>query len=180
MRLLDVNEGWVAAFLAGANHVWAREALWNEYPADLGATAFSTFWPRVPVGTTDLARDMHEWPHGAVAGEQVGAGRSSTVLVVRGEVDPPLPRHRVLLVAPGADGALRRTPTATCLPGGPPGRRSPATSIPDGARRVRRRPADGVRDEGRYVAIQEPSTGPRFGLDHADASRLRRGAVGVG
>ena len=96
VRLVEVNEAWVAAFLVGANHEWAREALWNEYPADLGATAFSTFWQRVPTTTTDIDRDIHEWlrelhpaqPHRCegVVDRAAGEGRGR----------PPLSGYRAL------------------------------------------------------------------------------------
>ncbi len=166
VRLVEVNEGWVAAFLVGANYEWDREALWNEYPADLGATAFSTFWQRIPAGTTDLASDIHEWRLGSSLRSHVGAGGSSTVLLVRGEVVRRVPGIEFFLVTPAADGRLVEAD------GGIPAAR---TTWPSFAGALDAATLfvgfdvdpDVVRSEHRYVAIQEPVTGPRFGFDPA-------------
>ncbi len=166
VRLVEVNEGWVAAFLVGANHEWAREALWNEYPADLGATAFSTFWQRVPAGTTDLDSDVHTWPLDSTLRSHIGGSGSSTVLLVRGEVVRRFPGIELFLVAPGDDGRLVEAD------GSIPVERTawPSFTGTLDASTVFVGFAvdpDVVRDEGRYVAIQEPITGPRFGFDPA-------------
>jgi hypothetical protein len=164
VRLLAVNEAWIAAFHAGANHEWAREALWNEYPADLGATAFSTFWPRVPAGTTDLAKDMHEWRRDESLADQVGSAGSSTVLLIRGDLIRRHPDAELLMVTPSADGALVAADGSL-----PPERTTwPAfTGRLDAQTIVVGFDVDPqqVWDERRYIGIQEPVTGPRFGLD---------------
>jgi hypothetical protein len=164
VRLLAVNEAWLAAFLAGANHEWAREALWNEYPADLGATAFSTFWPRVPAGTSDLAKEMHEWRPEESLADQVGSAGSSTVLLVRGDLIRRHPDAEFLMVTPAADG------TVVAADGSLPPERTtwPAfTGHLDAQTIVVGFDVDPqlVWDEQRLIGIQEPVTGPRFGLD---------------
>jgi hypothetical protein len=164
VRLVAVNESWIAAFLAGANHEWAREALWNEYPADVGATSFSHFWPRVPA-TADLADDLHDWlPLSSNLADHVGGEGASTVLVVRGDLIHRYPDTQFLLVMPAADGSL--------LDGDdnlPPERTTwPAFASTLDARTVfvgfdvdpQR-----ILDEGMYVSIEQPVGGPRFGLD---------------
>jgi hypothetical protein len=166
VRLLEVNEGWIAAFLAGANHEWAREALWNEYPADLGATAFSHFWPRIPPETPDLARDMHEWGLLESLAEQVGTAGSSTVLLVRGDLVRRYPDVEFLLVTPDAGGAL--LDENDNIP-------AERTTWPAFAGKLDVRTVfvgfdvdpEIIRSEGRYIGIQEPVAGPRFGLDVA-------------
>jgi hypothetical protein len=168
VRLVEANEGWVAAFLVGANHQWAREALWNEYPADLAATAFSTFWPHVPAGVADLDADVHEWPAGSALRSHVGSGGSSTVLLVRGEVVRRFRGLELFLVTPLDDGGLVEAD------GSIPQERTtwPAfTGTLDAATVFAGFEVDArvVREEGRYVAIQEPVTGPRFGFDVAGA-----------
>lgn len=166
VRLLAVNEDWIAAFHAGANHEWARTALWNEYPADLGATAFSYFWPRVPAAP-DLATDMHEWlPIGTSLADHVGGDGSSTVLLIRGDVISRYPDTQFMLVTPAADGSLVDADGNL-----PPDR----TTWPAFTGRLDAQTAfvgfdidpSVVRREGMYVGLEEPVTGPRFGLDTA-------------
>jgi hypothetical protein len=176
VRLVEVNEGWVAAFLVGANHEWAREALWNEYPADLGATAFSTFWQRVPAGTADLDSDIHEWRSDTSLRSHIGGTGTSTVLLVRGEVVRRFPGIELFLVTPGGDGRLVEAD------GSIPAER---TTWPSFAGTLDASTIfvgfdvdpDVVRNEGRYVAIQEPVTGPRFGFDPAGTTYHRAPAT---
>ncbi len=166
VRLVEVNEGWVAAFLVGANHQWAHEALWNEYPADLAATAFSTFWQRIPAGTGDLDADLHDWREGSSLRSHVGGAESSTVLLVRGEVVRRFPGLELFLVTPRADGGLVEADGSI-----PDGR----ITWPSFAGTLDPRTvfvgfdvdAADVRAEQRHVAVQEPVTGPRFGFDVA-------------
>ena len=167
VRLLEVNESWVAAFLVGANHEWAREALWNEYPADLGATSFSSFWDRIPAGTPDIAEDIHLWTRRSTLASHVGAEGGSTVLLVRGDVVRRYPDTEMFLVTPGADGKPL-DPDGT-IP-------EERITWPAFSGHLDRETifvgfdvdATDIRDEGRYIAIQEPEAGPRFGLDSAD------------
>jgi hypothetical protein len=166
VRLVEMNEGWVAAFLVGANYEWEREALWNEYPADLGATAFSTFWPRVPEGATDLDLDIHEWTNRSTLPSHIGAAGSSTVLLVRGDLIRRFPGTEFFLVTPDTRGVLVE-PDGT-IPASRTTWPSFAGTLDGATVFVGFDVApDIVRDEGRYVAIQEPTIGPRFGLDTA-------------
>ena len=166
VRLVEVNEAWIAAFLAGANHHWARVALWNEYPADLGATSFSHFWPRVPVAP-DLAADMHAWrPLTTSLADHVGGEGSSTVLLVRGDVIRRYPDTQFLLVTPAPDGTLvdddgNLPPERTTWPAFA-GQLDAETVFVgfDVDSKV-------VVGDGMYVGIEQPVTGPQFGLDSA-------------
>ncbi|MET0661794.1 MAG: hypothetical protein ABWZ42_01555 [Ilumatobacteraceae bacterium] len=175
VRLVEVNEAWIAAFLAGANHHWARVALWNEYPADLGATSFSHFWPRVPA-IPDLAEDMHEWrPLSTSLADHVGGEGSSTVLLVRGDVIRRYPDTQFMLVTPAADGSVVDDDGNL-----PPER----TTWPAFAGQLDAETvfvgfdvdSHEVLDDGMYVGIEQPVTGPLFGLDSAaDATKTDYG-----
>jgi hypothetical protein len=172
VRLLAANEGWIAAFLAGANHEWAREALWNEYPADLGATAFSHFWPRVPPAA-DLTEDMAGWlPLTTALADHVGGAGASTVLLVRGDLIRRHPETQFMLVTPAADGSL--LDAHGDLP-------ADRTLWPAFSGRLDSQTVfvgfdvdpQAVWDAGMYVSIEEPVTGPRFGLDSEEDGDYR-------
>lgn len=166
VRLLAVNEAWIAAFCAGANHEWIREALWNEYPADPRSTAFSAFWPRLPPGTPDLASDLHTWVPvtGSGLADHVGAAGSSTVLLVRGDLVRRYPETEFMLVEPAGDGSVLDEQ------GNLPRER---TTWPDFRGRLDADTVfvgfdvdpDVVLSDGYYLGLQEPVVGPRFGLD---------------
>jgi hypothetical protein len=167
VRLVEVNEAWIAAFHAGANHEWDREALWNEYPADLGATSFSHFWPRIPAGP-DLTHDLHEWlPLTTTSlADHVGGAGSSTVLLVRGDLIRRYPDTQFMLVTPASDGSLLDAD------GNLPANRTtwPAFTGQLDAQTVFVGfdvDPQAVRNKGMYVSIEEPVTGPSFGLDTA-------------
>jgi hypothetical protein len=166
VRLVEVNESWIAAFLSGANFEWEREALWNEYPADLGVTSFSHFWPRVPAAP-DLSHDMHEWvPLSTSLADHVGSDGSSTVLLVRGDLIRRYPDTQFMLVAPAPDGSLvdanGNLPADRVTWPAFTGQLDAQTVFVgfDIDRGV-------VWGDGMYVGLEEPITGPSFGLDTA-------------
>lgn len=166
VTLLAVNEPWVAAFLAGANHEWSREAVYRRLPTDPRATAFASFFPRAE--GTDLARGLRDWGSEERLGDAVGGSGSSTVLVVRGEVIERYPGTEFLLVSPRSDGSVLD-------PGGtlPDSRVTwPSfVALLDGETALVGFDVDPsvVLAEKRLLGLQEPTTGPRFGLDDASA-----------
>jgi hypothetical protein len=44
VTLLETNQRFIEAYLAGVNHEFARELLWREYPTDQRGTPFRQFW----------------------------------------------------------------------------------------------------------------------------------------
>lgn len=171
VRMLAVNESAVAALLVGANHEWAREALWHEFPADLGATAFSTFWQATVADRSDLDGDIHTWPPASRLAEHIGGTGSATVLLVRGDVIRRYPACQFLLVEPTADGLIL---DGDELPRERVTRPTFASTL-DASTVVVGFDVDPdiVLDGGWYLGLEEPMTGPRFGLDVADGTEFR-------
>lgn len=57
IMLVQVNQCFIDAFMAGANHEMNRELLWRAFPTDLRGTPFQRFWrPRA-----DDMEPMHLW-----------------------------------------------------------------------------------------------------------------------
>jgi hypothetical protein len=164
VRLLEVNEGFVAGFLVGANHEWAREALWAEFPASLGATAFARFWENLDAGARDLVRDIHDWPDASALGDDVGGSGTSTVVLVRGDLVRRYPSVAFMLLEPlGGEPPVEDDGTIPAdritLPS--------FRTLLDANTVVVGFPVkpEVVLGEGWYVCLEEPFTQPRAGLD---------------
>jgi hypothetical protein len=67
IMLVQVNQYFIDALMAGANYEMNRELLWRGFPTDLRGTPFQRFWGRVRVKSPtqiDLLDDMepmHQW-----------------------------------------------------------------------------------------------------------------------
>ena len=67
IMLVQVNQFFIDAVMAGANFEMNRELLWRGFPTDLRGTPFQRFWGRVGLnaeGQLDLLNDMqpmHKW-----------------------------------------------------------------------------------------------------------------------
>jgi hypothetical protein len=165
VRLLEVNERFVEAFMVGANHEWAREALWAEFPASLEATAFSRFWESLDTAGRDIEPDIHDWMPTEPLGHHVGRAGTSTVVLVRGDLVRRYPSVAITLLMPLdgepplVDGAI---PAEHVV--GPSFR-----SLLDDATVVVGFPRDpGEVLGGWYVCLEEPFTQPRAGLDEPE------------
>ncbi|MEM7373631.1 MAG: hypothetical protein AAF587_33720 [Bacteroidota bacterium] len=55
VTVLEPNQAFIEAYLAGANHEMARELLWREYPTDQRGSYFRQFWDK-----SDSVEDMPE------------------------------------------------------------------------------------------------------------------------
>ncbi len=163
VRLLEVNERFVAGFLAGANHEWAREALWAEFPASLAATAFSRFWENLDPAARDIT-DIHDWK--GELGDDVGDAGTSTVVLVRGDLIRRYPSVAFMLLSPldgeppVEDGSILADHIT--LPS--------FRTLLDASTVVVGFPVDpeDVLGKGWYVCLEEPFTQPRAGLDEPE------------
>ncbi|ROO87572.1 hypothetical protein EDD29_5185 [Actinocorallia herbida] len=99
LGLLEVNEPFVEAFLAGLNHELGREFLWREYPARPGATWARRFWDTGPGGPADIP-PIGTWaPATSLGGHRPEeAGGAGLVLLFKGALPRRYPDLRVYAV----------------------------------------------------------------------------------
>jgi hypothetical protein len=184
VALLNADDDFVAAFLAGANHELARELVWREFPTLPSFTFFHRFWDSGPGGADDI-EEISGWTDPRLGGNLTGlsAGELSVVLV-RADLLRRYPDAHIYLIRGVWDGdAVVPDDTVYSEPilQGALDRRTVFYGYPIKASALRGDRAGDDRTEetaGWYVAIEEPATGPRFGLDIAaeDGSDLSRGA----
>ncbi len=183
--LLDADDAYVSAVLAGANHELAREFLWREYPASTSATYLHRFWDTGPAGPDDIA-DIATWSGPRLAGQVSGVTASAlSVFVVRGELLRRYPDARVYAVrALWVDGGPEVTAgeeVAEVVLFGALDASTRFYGLPkdlETLRGNRSNPSRTAESAGWFVAIEEAATSPRFGLDAAagDGIDLRRPA----
>jgi hypothetical protein len=104
VTLLETNQPFIEAYMAGLNHEFARELLWREYPTDQRGSCFRQFWdvsvyldPN-PSPTAEAQKEklrdippLHRWSRTSKLGdhdhrEVGGAKEDEVVLTVRGEL----------------------------------------------------------------------------------------------
>jgi hypothetical protein len=109
LGLLEPNQAFIEAFMAGVNHEMAREFLWREYPARLDGTWFQRFWDTGRGGGNDIAV-IRGWDRASGLGSNrpddvPGAG---LVLLLKGLLPRRYPDLRVYATqATWVDGARR-------------------------------------------------------------------------
>ena len=117
VTLLTPDRRFVAAFLAGANHEFARELLWRELPADRRGSCFVRFWPSdPPAGSGEIAA----WPASASLADCAPGSAAGCALVVRGELLRRFP-GTIVAAVPGRWGlpeSMWEWPTAVPLADG--------------------------------------------------------------
>jgi hypothetical protein len=167
VRLLSVNDAFVAAFLVGANHEMSRELAFREYPADLSATFFHRFWESLD-GENDI-ESIHKWPSTTPLRDAVlNARGSSTSVLLKGALVRRYPNLVVYLAR------------ATNDAGGKTGYDLTNATPPSFFGKLGRdvvffgfeRPVEEVRgdrahggDPGYWVVLEEPAVEPRFGVE---------------
>lgn len=87
LTLMEPNQRFLEAYMAGLNHAIAGELLWREYPTDLRGTYFRVFWDTKDAldqqDRVDI-RSMDQWTN--QLGSQFEVPPETLVLVVRGEL----------------------------------------------------------------------------------------------
>lgn len=103
ITLLETNQRFIEAYMAGLNHEFARELLWREYPTDQRGSYFRQFWDVSGYLNKDgLSADalreklrdippLHRWSRSSELGDhdhrqQGGTKKEEIVLVIRGEL----------------------------------------------------------------------------------------------
>ncbi|MCA1577966.1 MAG: hypothetical protein LC794_11475 [Acidobacteria bacterium] len=87
ITLMEPNQRFIEAYLAGLNDAMASELLWREYPTDLRGTYFRVFWDtKDALGGQDRMdiKPMDQWTN--QLGNQLVIPPETLVLVVRGEL----------------------------------------------------------------------------------------------
>lgn len=97
VAVLQNNQSFVEAVLAGMNHEMARELLWREYPSDQRGSYFRQFWSvsdNIPFNPVNPAaekearldiKNMHQWTL-SLGNNSMRSTPGNVVLVVRGEL----------------------------------------------------------------------------------------------
>ncbi|MDR3679520.1 MAG: hypothetical protein P4L41_06100 [Flavipsychrobacter sp.] len=123
VTILETNTRFIESYMAGLNHEFARELLWQEYPTDQRGSYFRRFWDINDTvnltGTTDFMYDidpMHKWGtyfSGQVLGQNNYTTRHTSnpaylVLLIRGDLLKKYPN--ALIYAQKADPAFPSVP----------------------------------------------------------------------
>jgi hypothetical protein len=162
--LVETNPPFVAAYLVGLNHEFARELLWREYPTDQRGTYFARFWGRP--GTDDIGA-IHGF-HGTLAGNVLGGGTPQLVLLVRGELLHRYPGAIIYAAQARLGTAGLELDDSTILPPTFRGTLLPDTTFIGFPLTVE--DVTGGNAPDWWFVIAEHPTEPRFGLDE-QASR---------
>ena len=178
LGLLEANQPFAEAFLAGLNHELGREFLWREYPARPGATWARRFWDTGPGGPAGIVPIGAWLPTTSLGDHQPDeTGAASLVLLLKGALPRRYPDLRVYAVEAvwrngkrreRKDGEVRlpvmagRLERDTCFWG---------FALDEGDARGSTDPGDD-RPGWFFVLEQQPGR-TRFGLD-APAERFRQ------
>lgn len=105
ITLMETNQKFIEAFMAGINHEMSRELLWREFPTDQRGTYFRQFWD-ISDNITEADREkkydikkMHEWQNDL--GDHSSQVKTSPddspylVLLIRGELLKKYPNTQV-------------------------------------------------------------------------------------
>ncbi|MGW2050942.1 hypothetical protein ACWCPF_38135 [Streptomyces sp. NPDC001858] len=156
--LVVTNPQFVASYMTGLNHEFARELRWREYPTDQRGTYFDCFWG---IGT-EMPK-LHEWTAGAPLGSHLTVPADRVVLLLRSALLRRYPGALVYaapLQAPTAPGAAREPDEAQARQPLFRGVLDPDTAFIGFDLGI----AEIVDHDWCFVIAEQP-TEPRFGLD---------------
>ena len=177
IALAAVNTAFVEAFLLGANQALASEFLWREYPADLTGTWLRRFWDARSAANEPIAdiNPVADWDEAPLGEHQAGVGADATlVLLIKGELLRRYPDTTIYAVpAAWSEGTrIEDTTGEAILPvfGGQLGRDAVFLGFTLDLTTARGSRTQGDGTAGYFFVLEENPSGPRFGLDVADAA----------
>jgi hypothetical protein len=172
LGLLEANQAFIEAYLAGANHEMAREFLWREYPARLDGTWFQRFWDTGRDGGNDITV-IRGWDDSSGLGSNrpAGVAGAGLVLLLKGVLPRRYPDLRVYATqATWIDGSRREHVDAAADTQLPlfSGRLAPGVyfygfDLSEEDARGSTLETDG--DAGYFFVLEEQPWAARFGLD---------------
>ncbi len=163
VAVLQTNQTFVEAFMAGLSTEMARELLWREFPTDQRGTYFRQFWAAANPADARQIRSIHEWKTTLGQHPEAGLRPASLVLLIRGELLRRYP-HTVIFAAKAVMSGERRIPGP--IEKYPIFRGSLEPDVTFLGFDLSRADARGsASDPGWFFVIQEQPTAPRFGLD---------------
>jgi hypothetical protein len=186
VTLLAIDDAFVAAFLVGANHEMSRELLWREFPTSRRNTFFHRFWDTGEEGPDDIG-DIAGWRSPSLGGNLTGTASSDfSVVLLRADLLRRYPdAHIYLTRGTWQDDTVVPDPTRLEEPvlQGALDARTSFCGFAVSSDDLRGRRGGSARAQqcaGWFVTIEEPSAGPRMGLNMAaeDGSDLVTGAAG--
>lgn len=165
--MLEVNNEFLEAVLAGANHELARELLWRGVPLDRKTTPLTRFFDSLSSADVQDVTPVSEWTIASALGSHVQFGES-VVLVLRSRLVSHLSETVIYLAQAIPDGQYRKPGPSQSLPvfRGPAGVDTEYLGF-------NLTPHDFASGLGYYVVIQELPGAPRFGLDESGPTALQ-------
>ncbi|MBO9699888.1 MAG: hypothetical protein J7604_06725 [Sporocytophaga sp.] len=105
ITILENNQPFIEAFMAGMNHEMSRELLWREYPTDQRGSYFRQFWniednlfadpdPEMDKESKLDIKKIHEW-QGVLGSHNPRLTSANLVLVIRGDLFKKYPNTMV-------------------------------------------------------------------------------------
>lgn len=164
----DINQAFIEAFLLGANEELSREFLWREFPADPVGTWLRSFWR----DDRDDILAVTDWRGGSIGSHHPGGGGASAAVILTGGLMRRFPETEIYLQRAEWRNGIREAVASE-----PAIEATFAVQLGKGVR-VFGFPLDtetmrGIGDDpGYFVVLEEPETGPRFGLDAEDGRQV--------
>jgi len=111
VSILKSNQKFIEAYLLGANHEFARELLWREYPTDQRGTCFKYFWPSLDLPSETDITPIASWSGLAELGSNTGRSfdpDDMLILAIRGDLLRKYPNTAIYAQKAIWDGDLRK------------------------------------------------------------------------